>query len=136
MFPQKPIVIDMKTMNSYMWDNKLMKLGNMPEYVIQLTIYVHLLDCEYGAVIYENKNDSSAAAYKVERNQKTFDEICRQAKLMKALAEKKLLPPPRPAEHDAGECKNCEFSSRCEESGIWDDPRLEEKRKKFYNFLL
>ena len=135
-FPTKPIVIDMKTINDWGWKSKLMKTGPSEKYIIQVTSYVHLLDCEWGVILYENKNDSDAAAYKVERNDRIFDEIKKQSTMMVALSKKKLLPPPRPREKDDGECKYCEFSSTCHESPIWDDKDLEDKRKRFYGKLL
>jgi CRISPR/Cas system-associated exonuclease Cas4 (RecB family) len=136
LFPKKPIVIDMKTINGMQWDRKLMKEGVHKEYIVQITIYSHILDCEYGIVIYENKNDSSAAAYKVERNESAFAEIKRQAKMMRVLSERKLLPPPRPATQDDKECGYCEFAKTCHEGAIWDDKELNEKRKIFYGNLL
>jgi hypothetical protein len=135
-FPKRPIVVDMKTTGDWQWKNQVMKSGIHKEYIIQLTIYIHLLDCEYGVVIYENKSDSQAIAFKVERNERRWDEIKRQALMMRRMSEKRILPPPRPTDQDVMECQKCEFLKVCTKSNIWDDPKLEEKRKAFYGSLL
>ncbi len=135
--PKTPIVIDMKTINDNGWKNKIMKYGIHPEYIIQISIYTYVLGVDYGLVIYENKNDSSVAGFRVDRNPEMIETIKWQAQMMQALAKKKLLPPPRPDDKSCYECKDCEFSRICHSSDIWSDPvLLEEKRKKFYRSLL
>jgi CRISPR/Cas system-associated exonuclease Cas4 (RecB family) len=134
--PKKPIVIDMKTCNDWQWQSQIMKYGVHKEYIIQVTLYTHLLDCEYGVVIYENKNDSRAMAYKVDRNDDIFNTVRKQIKMMIALADRRLLPPPRPGDKQDTECKYCDFAARCHQSKIWSDPKLNEKRKLFYDNLL
>lgn len=141
--PKKPIVVDMKTIGSMQWNKKLKQYGLHKEYLIQITIYCHILDCEYGVVIYENKDNSDACAYKVPRNDELFKKIKEQTVIMKKLADRTvdgkrlpLLPPPKPLEKSDYECSNCEFASLCHKSKIWDDPELVEKRKSFYGITL
>jgi hypothetical protein len=108
------------------------------EYRVQLTIYANLLDCEYGLLIYENKNNSDTASFKIERNSDTiFATIERQALKLNELAKFKKLPPPRPADKDDWECKDCPFATLCHKTGgAWDDPKLKDRRKVFYGKLL
>ncbi|MCX6723186.1 MAG: PD-(D/E)XK nuclease family protein [Candidatus Staskawiczbacteria bacterium] len=129
--PTSPVVVDMKTANDYRFQ-QLIKNGPSLEYRIQLVIYANLLDLEYGVLIYENKNTSAVAAYKVNRDTDlVFSQIQKQAETMNSMTGLKLLPPPRPAEKDDYECSNCSFKHICHSSKIWDDPDLHKKRKSF-----
>lgn len=129
--PKKPIVVDMKTVNSFKFKKKL---GNTPDfhYKVQITIYVNVLDLDYGVIIYENKDDCATRVYQVGKNPKMWAKIQEQAKQMNSMVDKKLLPPPRPTNKDNFDCKYCDFSSICHESKVWDDPNLDAKRLKFY----
>jgi len=142
--PKKPVVVDMKTVNQNGFD-RMNKFGNPPSlgYQIQLTIYAHLLDCEYGILIYECKNDSYTQAYKIEKDERSWGLIQRQAQLMMEMAELKnddgkplcLLPPPRPKKKTLWDCKRCPFKKHCFATA-WKDEQLAEKRKNFYGHLL
>ena len=138
--PKSPIVVDMKTINDYRYKQKLMRSGPGLEYKIQLCIYANILDLDYGLLIYENKNDSEAKAFKVEKNTDTmFAEIYRQAKMMNSMAScsPPKLPPPRPVDKADYECGNCSFKSICHASAIWNDgSKLDVQRKQFYGMLL
>lgn len=135
-FPKRPIVIDMKTVGDWQFKNQVQKLGVHKAYIIQLNIYMHLLDCEYGVVIYENKSDSITAPFKIDRDDSIFDTVKEQATMMKALAEKRLLPPPRPLDESDYECSKCGFATLCHKSPVWKDPKLKQKRQGFYKNLL
>jgi len=126
------VVIDMKTIGQSSWDYQIMKKGPHQAYLIQLIIYIHVLDCSYGILAYENKNNSEMKCFKIEKNEAWWDIIKWQAKKMQELASSTLLPPPRPEKKTDYECKNCDFSKLCHKSSIWKDPNLEDKRKKFY----
>jgi len=136
--PRGIVVADMKTCNKYAWDKKVTSVGPSLEYQIQLTVYANLLGCECGILIYENKNDSKAKAFKIERNEDTWWlTIKKQIKMMNGMVELKKLPPPRPLTMSDYECKNCPFSKYCHASSIWEDEeKLKEKRKRFYKNLL
>ena len=134
--PKNPIVIDMKTSNDFGF-KKVTQKGPDIEYVIQLSIYANILDVDFGILIYENKNTSMTASYKIDKNTDTvFAQVKQQAKKMVEMVELKLLPPPRPLDKDNYECSNCPFKGNCHSSKIWDDADLNNKRKKFYGNLL
>jgi len=134
--PQKSIVVDMKTIKAERYV-ELIDKGPDLGYLVQLTIYANLLDCEYGLLIYENKNDSSLAAYKVERNADTwFKAIRKQAEMMNQMAKDKKLPPPRPDRKTSYDCKYCIFKDKCHSSKLWNDEKLAQMRKDFYGVLL
>ena len=134
--PTSPVVVDMKTANDYRYQ-QLMRTGPSLEYRIQLIIYANLLDLEYGVLIYENKNTSAVAAYKIDKDTDIiFSQIKQQAETMNSMVELKLLPPPRPAEKDNYECTYCDFKNICHKSKIWEDPELHKKRRNFYGTLL
>jgi hypothetical protein len=139
LLPKEPIVVDMKTISDWQWKTQVMKYGIHRKYVVQITIYIHLLGLKSGLVIYENKNDSAVAAYKVDSDNELFEKIRWQARTMKELAAhqpKPLLPPPKPTEKSCYECEGCDFAPICHASPVWNDPKLEEKRKRFYGSLL
>jgi hypothetical protein len=133
--PKQPFVIDMKTVNDFRY-KQLTKDGPSEEYIIQLTIYANILDLPFGLLIYENKNSSDVLSFKIEKNEAIFEKIKIQAKSMIEMAtySPPLLPPPRPVDKDDYGCGQCGFSSICHKSKIWEDEKLNEKRKKFYNF--
>jgi CRISPR/Cas system-associated exonuclease Cas4 (RecB family) len=132
----KVAVGDMKTIGQSAWDFQLGRKGPHKEYLIQLTIYAHILDCDYGVLMYENKNNSEMKWYKVDRNDEWWEIIKWQVKMMRDMASKKQLPPPRPAERDDYACKGCEFMKLCHSSAEWDSKDLNAKRKWFYKCLL
>ena len=134
--PTTPVVVDMKTANDYRFQ-QLMRSGPGLDYRIQLVVYANILDLDYGVLIYENKNNSALAAYKIDKDTDLiFSQIKQQAETMNNMTDLKLLPPPRPAEKADYECSHCSFKHICHGSKIWDDPNLHTKRKNFYGTLL
>jgi len=133
--PQGTVVCDMKTCNSNSF-RKLKKNGPSSAYVIQLMIYCNILDCDYGILIYECKDDSEIMYFKIEKDLASFKIIEEQAVVMLELKEKKKLPPPRPATKADYECKYCDFRSICHATDIWDNPNFNQYRKDFYKSLL
>lgn len=129
------IVGDMKTCSSSAWKNQLDKRGPHPYYVIQLTCYIHILGCDSGLLMYENKNNSEMRWYKIERNEEWWKIIKWQAKTMIDMAKAKKLPPPR-HKKSSYYCKGCEYRKLCHSSGIWNNPNLNELREQFYKDLL
>jgi hypothetical protein len=143
--PSKPIVVDMKTINKNGFESMTTyKGGPHFGYQIQLLIYMHSLGCEYGIILYECKDNSEVAAYRIDRNEEAWEFIKSQANLMNQMAEAEdgngdklnLLPPPRVTKKSSYECKNCEFKKYCHSGAIWKDKDLNNKRKKFYGELL
>ena len=143
--PSCPIVADMKTIKAKRFDG-MVKFGKPPsfEYQIQLQIYMNMLGCDYGMLIYECKDDSRTAAYKIEKNPDHWEIIKSQAKKMNemVIAKKedgtplRILPPPRPRDKTSWECNYCGFNKMCRVSSVWDDPNIDSKRKNFYGDLL
>lgn len=142
--PKTPVVVDMKSINHFDFQN-VAKGESHDYYETQLTVYANVLDCEYGILIYENKNNQKTSAFRINRNADTlWPQIQNQAKMMCEMAEvideegnvHHLLPPPRPAFKDEKECEWCSYKDLCHESSIWDDPELREKRKEFYGEML
>jgi hypothetical protein len=138
--PKEIVVVDMKSCNDFSWKGQVMKFGVHPANIVQINIYMHLLDLNYGAVIYENKNDSAMAAFKIEKNNRMIETIKWQAEKMQELAKhepRPLLPPPKPSEKSCYECQGCGFKDMCHSSKIWDKKTdLLEKQKRFYRNLL
>jgi CRISPR/Cas system-associated exonuclease Cas4 (RecB family) len=130
--PEKPIIVDMKTIGKNQW-SKIEREAHF-YYIVQLTIYLHILDLDMGIIIYERKDDSEVKMFRVEKNDDMWSVIIRQAELMQAMADKKSLPPPRPESKSDFDCRYCEYMDICHASPVWDNPKLEELRKKFYPF--
>jgi hypothetical protein len=136
LLPKNPVVVDMKTINDYGY-KKVLQSGPDLKYKIQLTIYANLLPVEYGLLIYENKNSSEVAPYKIDKStDNIFAQIKKQAISMNEMVPLKLLPPPRPLDQDDIECRKCPFAQVCHKSKIWSDKDLVQKRKSFYGNLM
>ncbi|KKM93028.1 hypothetical protein LCGC14_1212620, partial [marine sediment metagenome] len=99
------IVGDFKTINLSQWEWQLEKKGPHKAYMIQMMIYIYLLDCSYGILMYENKNNSEIKWYKIERNDKWWEIIKWQAKAMVDMVKEKQLPPPRYETKTNFECR-------------------------------
>ncbi len=141
--PTKPIVVDMKTINNAGFQD-VAKGQVHPEYCTQLMIYANILDCEYGVLIYENKDNQRTTCYRIDRDSETlFREVQRQAKEMNEMVEvidkdgqvHHLLPPPRYSKTNKN-CKYCNYRAFCHSSPIWSDPNLEQLKTDFYGLLL
>jgi len=139
----RKVVIDMKTANSNSFQRQVLKKGAHPEYLVQLTIYIHLLGCDYGLIVYECKNDSKTQWIKVDRNPAWWETIQRQALWMIENGRERInqgkkgaLPPPKPLHKKEMECSYCSFKSLCHKSEIWKMKTLERDRKLFYGDLL
>ena len=127
---------DMNTIGSRSWGFQLEKRGPHKPYLIQLTIYAYILDCDYGVLMYENKDNSEMKWYKVEKNDEWWDLIKWQSHTMQDMVKDRKLPPPRPTDKSTYDCKGCEFKKLCHKSGVWKDPNLGKKRRDFYGVLL
>ena len=137
--PKGLIVVDMKTVGTNSYKNTVLKTGAHKYYQVQLTIYVNVLKCDFGLLIYEEKDQFELSTFKIEQNPGAWAQIRRQAIIMQEMvnSDKPLLPPPRPISKSSYDCKDCAFKSYCHRpGGIWDDPDLEQKRKDFYGDLL
>lgn len=136
--PKGLVVVDMKTSGKNAFTNTVMKTGAHKYYQIQLTIYINVLKCDWGMLIYEEKDNFELASFKVEANPDWWQKIRWQAMEMQRMAAdpKPKLPPPRPISKSSHDCKDCPFVGKCHASAIWNDPELDRKRKDFYGDLL
>ena len=144
LLPKGPIVIDMKSINHY--DFQEVAKGNPHDYyLVQLMIYANVLQCDYGVLIYENKNNQRTTSFRVDQSADVqWPEVVRQATIMNDMVEVEmpdgsvdhLLPPPRPLSIDSKDCSYCVYKEMCIESGVWEDPELNSKRLEFYGKLL
>lgn len=140
--PTKPIVVDMKSINHFYYQD--VAKGNPHKYYLtQLMIYINILQCEYGVLIYENKNNQKSCAFKVNaRSEDLYPHIVKTAKIMNEMTEVvdengeklNLLPPPKAVfkDEESDICKYCEYTKLCYSSPIWDDPDIDQIRKDFY----
>lgn len=142
--PTGNVVVDMKSINHF--DFQDVAKGNAHAYYeIQLNIYANVLKCDYGILIYENKNNQRTAAFRIDKSEDTiWPDIQRQAILMNEMVDvtdddgnvHHLLPPPRPSLKESKDCNYCLFKTQCHDSSIWDDPELQKKRLEFYGKTL
>ena len=132
--PKGVVVADMKTINDFGW--KKLEEPSLT-YQVQMQIYANVLDCDYGILIYENKNNSDARAFKIQKGEETvWPTVQKQSLIMQKMHEQGKLPPPRPLNKKEYQCKYCEFRGDCHASDIWQNENLVELRKKFYGNLL
>lgn len=142
--PKSNVVVDMKSINHFDFQN--VAKGNPHDYYqVQLMIYANVLKCDYGILLYENKNNMRTAAFKVPRSEDyLWPQIVKQANLMNDVVDSTdeygeplcLLPPPRPFDKDSKDCDWCAYKQICHSSPIWDNADLYEIRKDFYGDLL
>ncbi len=130
------IVIDMKSIGSNPWKNQILAKGPHKDYLIQLTIYVHILNCDFGIVAYENKDNSKMAWFQVPRNDTWWEIVQEQAKTMMEMSKDRKLPPPKYESKKNFACSYCDFKSLCHKSKIWESPTVDKKRTEFYKSLL
>ena len=102
----RKVVIDMKTIGSNAWKNQVLSRGVHKDYIIQLISYIHLLNCDYGIVIYENKDDSQLALFKIERNDNLWGVIKFQLEEMVKMRETGSLPYPKATSKIDNMCKD------------------------------
>jgi CRISPR/Cas system-associated exonuclease Cas4 (RecB family) len=102
-------VVDFKSMNSRLFSQLKEPLE---KHVIQITIYLWILDFESGFLLYENKDTQKIKLYEIERNDELVKKIKNRAKGLRAILESKKLPK-RPFEKTSKQCKSCEFKTIC-----------------------
>jgi hypothetical protein len=104
-------VVDFKSMRSDYFDPPT---EAKPEHVIQVHIYMWLLELKCAVVLYENKNTQAVKEMVVPRNEKIIDAIKQQSKwLIQMLRHRRL--PHRPEGYKKSDfpCMKCEFASIC-----------------------
>ena len=129
--PKKPILNDMKSVNSFGFKSKL-EHGAPFGYRVQVNIYIHILDLDYGLLYFENKDDSNTRVIHVERDAALWEKIKEQALMMQEMSVDLVLPPPRPDSKESYDCRYCEYQSICHKSDVWKRQDLDNLRRKFY----
>jgi CRISPR/Cas system-associated exonuclease Cas4 (RecB family) len=103
-------VVDYKSMFSFQF-KKLS--GPLEKHVIQLTIYIWLLDLKSGFLLYENKDDQKIKMFEVTRNEKLIESIKKRAKKLMHVLDEDLLPKRPYANKNDKHCKQCPFKTMC-----------------------
>jgi CRISPR/Cas system-associated exonuclease Cas4 (RecB family) len=102
-------LVDFKSMNSRMFGQLREPLE---KHVIQITIYLWILDMKSGFLLYENKDTQKMKLYEVERNAELVEQIKKRAMGLKKILQQKKLPK-RPFKKDSKQCKSCQFKKVC-----------------------
>jgi hypothetical protein len=142
--PKSEIVIDFKSINTN--DFQTVAKGDPhKDYLVQLTIYANVLNCESGLLMYENKNNQRTTAFKVPRSEEEWwPRIRQQAMLMNQMVDVEdengdvhhLLPPPKYSSRESAGCNYCIYKDTCHTSSIWEAEDFEQQRQDFYGELL
>lgn len=79
------VVIELKSIN----DKGFSSLRGKPkkDHMLQLQLYLHLMQIDYGIVLYENKNDQQIKAYEVERSDKIWQTIVKKCQKIQNMEE-------------------------------------------------
>jgi len=102
-------VIDYKSMHS----NQFSRLREpLDKHIIQLEIYLWLLDLKCGFLLYENKDSQKIKLFEVAYNENLINKILTRVKTLREIVESKRLPK-RPFEKDSTKCTACEFRTTC-----------------------
>lgn len=104
-------IVDMKTMNSEMFSDLT---EAKYEHVVQVHIYMWVLDVHAAVVLYENKDNQAIKEMFVPRDDSLIEKIKEQALWMVEVLKQRKLPK-RPPEFSRSKfpCRMCEFSTRC-----------------------
>ena len=104
-------VMDFKTMKS---DQFVSLAKPKDEHVVQVNIYMWLLDLKSSVLAYENKDDQSLKEIYVPRDDELIDKIKRQSEwLVEALRRRKVPMRPDGSSMSRPPCRFCEFVGLC-----------------------
>lgn len=102
-------VIDYKSMHA----NQFSRLREpLDKHIIQIEIYLWLLDLKSGLLLYENKDSQRIKLFEVHYNQKLIAKILNRLEKLEKIVDNQQLPK-RPFEKDSSKCKACEFRTTC-----------------------
>ena len=115
-FSTKPeldlMVVDFKSIKDDYFDDIIEHAK--PEHVVQVTIYMWLLDLRSAMLIYENKNTQEVKEILVLRDEKKVDEIKKQAEwLVEVLRHRRLPSRPNGYSRSGFPCRFCDFVDSC-----------------------
>jgi CRISPR/Cas system-associated exonuclease Cas4 (RecB family) len=104
-------VVDFKTIKDEMYSELL---DPKREHVVQVNIYMWLLDLKAAVVVYENKDTQALKEMFVPRDDKLIEEIKTQALWLKDVLQAHKLPP-RPSGFSRSKypCRKCDFLDFC-----------------------
>lgn len=116
------IVVEIKTTRTEAFISRKFK-NEGPDYqVLQLLIYMYLLDLNYGLLLYEDKNDHDKLLIPVEmtpENRQRIEKVVEwMREVYKAYQDGKL--PERPYRKNSKECKSCPLLEWCGTKGDGD----------------
>lgn len=73
----QPYIIEMKSINSKGWE--YLNNGPKKEHAVQLQLYLNILDIDYGAVLYENKDTQLTRLFELKKSPSMFNNIIARA---------------------------------------------------------
>lgn len=107
------MVIDFKTSGDYGFN--LLKEGNgNKDHELQVQLYLHFFQKQWGLIIYENKNDNELLEIPVEYNKELCEQALQNLKELKQKIDNKILPA-IPQDIQKWKCSYCRFKKKCEE---------------------
>ena len=102
-------VIDYKSMHA----NQFTSLNEpMDKHIIQVEIYLWLLDLKTGFLLYENKDSQKIKLFEVVYNEDLIAKILKRLEAIRDIVKNNKLPK-RPFEKDSSQCKVCDFNKIC-----------------------
>jgi len=117
------VVGEIKTTNSDSFNRRRASM-NPPDYhLIQILIYMYVLQSETGFLLYENKNSHEILimpVYMDAKNKRLVENTFEWMRMVKKLSGDKILPS-RPFKKSSKECKDCPVSAVC-----WDPEKYQD----------
>lgn len=102
-------VIDYKSMHA----NQFSRLRDpLDKHIIQISIYLWLLDLKSGFLLYENKDSQKIKLFEIAYSDKLITKILNRLEMLEGIVAKRKLPK-RPYDKDSSQCKACEFRVIC-----------------------
>jgi hypothetical protein len=77
-----------------------------PDYILQMNVYMHCLDLDWGILLYESKDSQDFKEFLVNRDQKVIDEVLGKIMYVKKYVNRGY-PPPK---HLGKKCGTCEYT--------------------------
>lgn len=114
------VVGEFKTTSSESFTRRQAAMSAPDYHMIQILIYMHILEAESGFFLYENKNTHEILiipVYMDEQNKKMVEDTLEWMRAARSAWEDRVLPM-RPFTRKSKECKDCPVSTVC-----WDDEK-------------
>jgi hypothetical protein len=78
-----------------------------PDYIIQMNVYMHCLDLDWGILLYESKDSQEFKEFLVNRDQEIIDQVLGKILYVKKYIARGYAPP----RHQSRKCEYCEHNS-------------------------